>query len=71
MTTASTLPQVVVESLASNAPALLESLGNRLRYAILPDNTHTLTDYLVTLIDEHQPDFCVWWAKHQVEARSP
>jgi len=51
--------QVVVESLVSNPPALLESLGNRLRYAILPGNTHTLTDVLVTLIDEHQPDFCV------------
>lgn len=51
--------QVVVESLVSNAPAPLESLGNRLRYAILPGNTHTLTDALVTLIDEHRPDFCV------------
>lgn len=51
--------QVVVESLVNNAPALLESLGNGLRYAILPGNTHTLTDALVTLIDEHQPDFCV------------
>lgn len=50
--------QVVVESLVSDAPAALESLGDRLRYSILPGNTHILTDTLVALIEEQQPDFC-------------
>ncbi len=51
--------QIIVESLVSDVPAALKPLADRLRYSILPGNTHTLTDALVMLIEEHQPEFCL------------
>jgi pyroglutamyl-peptidase len=51
--------QAVVESLKSEPPAALKPLGDRLRYAILPGDTHVLTDALVALIEEHDPAACV------------